>query len=78
MEILFFSRLMFITATSPLVLCMYKLASNLFLFLDGHGSGQFKEVVFVLPVGLYAECKITTAHPILTNKFKNISLRTFT
>ena len=76
MEIFFF-RLMFITVTSPLVLCMYKLASNLFLFLAGQDSGQFKEVVFVLPVGLYAEWQITTAHPILTNKFKNISLRTF-
>ena len=51
---------------------MYKLASNLFLFLAGQGSGQFKEVVFVLPIGLYTERKITTAHPILTNQFKNI------
>ena len=37
------------------------------------GGGQFKEVVFVLQVThvLY-EWKITTAHPILTNKFKSI------
>ena len=74
---IFFSRLMFITVTLPLVLCMYKLASNLFLFLASQRSGQFKEVIFVLPVGLYAELKITTAHSILTNKFKNINLRTF-
>ena len=58
----------FITVTSPLVLCMYKLASNLFLFLAGQGSGQFKELIFVLPLGLYAERKMTTAHPILVNK----------
>ena len=54
MEI-FFPRLMFITVTSLLVLCMYKLASNPFLFFAGQDSGQFKEVVFVLPVDLYAE-----------------------
>ena len=72
---IFFS--LFITVTSPFVLCMYKLASNLVLFLASQGSGQFKEVVIVLPVDLYAEWKMTAAHPILTKKFKHISLRTF-
>ena len=62
----FFSRLMFISASSPLVLCMYKFVLNLFclvlyFFFAGLGSAQLKECVSVLPVGLY-ECNIATAH----------------
>ena len=52
MEIYFYSRLMFISAISPLVLCRYKFVLNLFyllfyFFLAGLG------VFFVFPDGLY-------------------------
>ena len=63
------------------VLCIHvQVCFNLFyfifyFFLPCQGSSQLKEVVFVIPVGLY-ELKITTANPILTIMFKNI-LRTF-
>ena len=63
-------------------MCMHKLVLNLFyfyicffLFLARQSGGQFKGVELVRPASLY-EWKITPAHPILTNKFKNI-LRTF-
>ena len=49
-----FSRLMFVSATSPLVLCVYKLVLNLFcllyFFLARQDSGRFNESAFVLPV----------------------------
>ena len=75
---------MFVSATSPVVLCMYKFVLNLFylllyFFLAGQGCGSLIKRIcasgwFVLPVGLY-EWKVTTAQPVLSIMLKNV-LRT--
>ena len=61
-----FSRQMFISVVSSLVLCMYKFVLNLFYLLlysvSLAGLGNF-----TLPVGL-SEWKITTGHPISTEQ----------
>ena len=62
-----FSRQMFISVVSSLVLCMYKFVLNLFYLLlysvSLAGLGNF-----MLPVGL-SEWKITTGHPILLDNY---------
>ena len=71
MEI-FFSQLMFISVTSPLVLCMYTFVLNLFhvllllyLFLARNGRGYFNKAYFCFLL-VCTNGIITTAHLILT------------
>ena len=60
---------MFISTTSPLVLCMYKFVSSLFylllyLFLDGQGNVYFNKAH--LCFRLVSTNGKSTEHPILT------------
>ena len=67
MEIFFFSGLMFVSATSPLVLCAYNFCFKVYWIICWPNSK--KAYSCLIPVGLF-EWKIKTAHPILTITFK--------
>ena len=60
---------MFVSATSPIVLCMYNFVFKSFYPLYSAFAGH--DSILVLPVGLY-EWKITNIYQTLTTMSKNV------